>query len=660
MKVTGSQILFSVKLFVAAMLAFWVAVKIGLPQPYWAMVTCCVCMNPTSGGIRSKAVFRFAATFSAGIVSLVMASMFGSVPIVMVVVAGLLASAGFGISFLDRTPRSYGFQLFAITLMLVAVAGIDHPETMFDTVVARVSEISLGIVSTTLVDAFIAPGSLDGIMRANIRRWLPSMQAWAKDVLDGRETDARLAHDRLKTLADVTSLSQMVAVLRYDPMVAPGDLRMVLAVQQRLLRMVPFLSAIHGRIASLGPAERDALRPCLETASASLEAGSVAPPELAPALRALPTEAGPERHWQRLVHDALADDVDEVLDIWHDVRQIEATLAGKAELDAGLAHELRHVRPFRLASDVDHAIRMAAGILVAYALLCVMWGATGWHQGANAILIGTVSLGFFGGGDEPGKAIAMFGRFVVMSLALAAGLCYGLLPLASNFVTFGLAMALFMLPLGMWAAVNPMATLLLAFGLSNINLQGRYTPLDFAAFIESGLGALFGIFVSFLGAGLFRTWGSRHQIQRFLRLETREIARVSRQADHRSKDVYVNRALDRLAAMSVRLAATGQIELSSGLFDRLRAGLNMADVRAASGALDAETRQATEQVLDKLRQEFDAPEFSPGLLALIDKALDTLWARTHGEGRLPDKALHALAGLRIALFGSAPAWVPAS
>src|SRR3546814_20396321 len=116
-----------------------------------------------------------------------------------------------GVSFRDRTPRAYGFQLFAVTLMLVAVAGVDHPETMFDTVVARVTEISLGVLATTFVDSVIAPRSLGGLMRSNLRCWLPDMERWANDVLDGRETGAQEEHDRLKILSDVTALSQMVA-----------------------------------------------------------------------------------------------------------------------------------------------------------------------------------------------------------------------------------------------------------------------------------------------------------------------------------------------------------------------------------------------------------------------------------------------------------------
>src|SRR3546814_17895578 len=83
---------------------------------------------------------------------------------------------------------------------------------------------------------------------------------------------------------------------------------------------------------------------------------------------------------------------------------------------------------FPRASDVDHAARSAAGIFVAYILLYGLWLATGWHQGPNAGLMGTVAVAFFGGGDEPGKAKAAFGRCGVRSLFLAPIFPYGLLP----------------------------------------------------------------------------------------------------------------------------------------------------------------------------------------------------------------------------------------
>jgi uncharacterized membrane protein YccC len=659
-KVTAGQLIFSAKLFGAGMLAFAVAVRIGLPQPYWALVTCCVCMNPTTGAIRSKAVYRFTGTVCAGLITLTMVALFASTPLLLIIVAGFVATLAFGASFLDRTPRSYGFQLFAITLMLVAVAGVDHPEAAFDMVVARVSEIGLGIVTTTLVDSFIVPRSLAGTLRSSLQRWLPGMERWANDVFDGHERDAKEEHDRLKILTDISSLSQLTALLRYDPTVARGELRQALAIQQRLLRMVPLLSAIADRIIGLGAAERDALVPCLAQARTCLAAGSPPADGLADRVRHIPVGTGAERPWDQLVHDALAVMLVEVLTLWNEVQRIDTALTGKGILDRDLASSVRDTAAAPLPADFDHALRMAAGIGVAYALLCGLWLATGWHQGPNAVLIGSVALSFFGGGDEPGKAIAMFGRFAALALTLAAILCYGLLPLASDFPTFAMAMGLFMLPLGVWAAVNPMATLVLAFGLSNINLQGTYAPMDFGAFLETSFASLLGIFVAFLGAGLFRTWGAGHQIQRFLRMEAREIARLSRSATQRLREVYIQRALDRISVMTARLAATGQVERSAGLLARLWVGVNVADLRILGKALDPEARRATEQVLDGFRREFDRPQPSSRLLSLIDGALDQLWsAGREAPDAQTDRAMHSLAGLRIALFGRAPGWIPA-
>ncbi|EXS70308.1 hypothetical protein BF95_26105 [Sphingobium sp. Ant17] len=170
----------------------------------------------------------------------------------------------------------------------------------------------------------------------------------------------------------------------------------------------------------------------------------------------------------------------------------------------------------------------------------------------------------------------MFARFALLATLLAGILCYGLLPLAADFATFAMMMGLFMLPLGVWAAVNPMATLILAFGLSNINLQGHYSPPDFGTFVEASVASMLGIFTAILGAGLFRTWGVQHQLQRVLRIEAREIARLSRSPSRRLRDSYVQRALDRISVVTARLAAAGQVERSAGLLIRLRVGANVA------------------------------------------------------------------------------------
>src|SRR3546814_3015572 len=65
--------------------------------------------------------------------------------------------------------------------------------------------------------------------------------------------------------------------------------------------------------------------------------------------------------------------------------------------------------------------------------LTALWYLTGWQQAPGALLIGSVSIAFFGGADEAGAAIAQFARFAAIAAVAAALLCYVLLPLAGDY-----------------------------------------------------------------------------------------------------------------------------------------------------------------------------------------------------------------------------------
>src|ERR1700734_871105 len=54
--------LFSLKTFIAAMLALYVAFYFELPRPYWAMASVYIVSNPFVGATRSKALYRVLGT----------------------------------------------------------------------------------------------------------------------------------------------------------------------------------------------------------------------------------------------------------------------------------------------------------------------------------------------------------------------------------------------------------------------------------------------------------------------------------------------------------------------------------------------------------------------------------------------------------------------
>ncbi|BAV65314.1 FUSC family protein [Sphingobium cloacae] len=646
--------LFAVKLFLAGMIAFAIAVHIGLPQPYWALVTCCVVMNPITGAIRSKAIYRFMGTLGAGVVSLILAAVFVNTPLLLVGVMGLAATATLAVSLIDRTPRSYGFLLFGVTMMLVAVPEIDKPGNMFGTAVARITEIGLGIICCTMIDSLIMPRSLGPQMRERLHAWLPDVQRWFEEALQGREADPEATADRLRMIGDVTALSVLAGQLRYDPMVPRRERRLAFAIQQRMLRLIPLISGIEARISGGDAAQREALSQSFAEAAGLVRDGEAPPGDFTARMNA--ADDGAPGSWRRLVQRDLAVLIADALALWAEIRNLDAALAAGTPLPPALEASARRVRAFPLRPDYPIVWRVSAAILLTYGSLAALWYLTGWQQAPGALLIGSVALAFFGGADEAGAAVAQFARFAAIATGAATVLCYILLPLASDYGSFLIVMALFMMPIAAWSVSNPLALLLLAFALSTINLQGEYQPLEFGTFLEASFASLLGIYVGFFWLHMARRMGASHAVERFTKMARADVRALTRKATARDRDLYVARALDRIGALTARLQAAGEPDESVRLLRRLRAGANIADLRHAADGLTGETRQAVDHLLETVRADIGRGAPSARLLAHIDGALSMALRSAAGDD---NPLVRGLIGLRLALFRQSPPWSPA-
>tara|TARA_R110002111_G_scaffold17092_15_gene43205 strand:+ start:124 stop:2100 length:1977 start_codon:yes stop_codon:yes gene_type:complete len=648
------QWLFAFKLYLAAMMAFTISAHIGLPETYWTIVTCCVVMNPMSGAVRSKAVYRFTGTFCGGLVSLILVSFFANTPILMIAFIGLIGAVAFGCSLLDRTPRSYGFQLFGLTLMIVAIPYIEHPATLFDIAIFRICEIGLGIICCTMVDSIIAPRSLKPGVQFKLQGWLADMEKWIDDAFEGHITDDEAVHDRLKALSDISSLSALAAQLRYDPLVTRRESQLIFSIQLRLLRLVPLLSAISSRIADAEPDIRNKLTASLKTAAAHAKNGEPADEALLTQITQTAHSMDSMSEWRHLVQENMAELLKAILHNWSEIRQCQQSLEQDSPLPPILEKEVSNTRSFKLYPDTYIAKKIFIGSLISYSLLCVLWYATGWHHAPAAVLMGVAALAFFGGSDEGGRAITLFGRFTIIALFAASILSYGLLPLANDYPMFLIIMAIFILPIGAWATKNPMAILLLAMAFSSINFQSSYQPYDFGVFLEICIANLLGIFIAFCSLGLVRTLGAKHTMERLIHEGREEVLNLTYRATPRDRDAFLNRSLDKIGSLASRLEQTGQINTSSRVLSRLRAAASIAELRHTSAYLNEETRRVLEDLFTTIRQDINHKEPSDKLLAKIDNALSTAWKHELKSAKHP--LLRGLIGLRLALFEYAPAW----
>ena len=69
---TVQQVVFSLKTFAAAMLAYYIALRFDLPRPFWAVVTVYVVAHPLTGVTSSKAHYRLIGTIIGGIATVVL------------------------------------------------------------------------------------------------------------------------------------------------------------------------------------------------------------------------------------------------------------------------------------------------------------------------------------------------------------------------------------------------------------------------------------------------------------------------------------------------------------------------------------------------------------------------------------------------------------
>ena len=114
------------------------------------------------------------------------------------------------IALLDRTPRSYLFMLAGYTAVLIGFPAVTTPDAICDIALARVEEIGLGIICTTVVGTVVFPCELGPLLSDRILAWVGNASTWTKELLTGAEDIATTAaHIRLAADAVELQVAQL-------------------------------------------------------------------------------------------------------------------------------------------------------------------------------------------------------------------------------------------------------------------------------------------------------------------------------------------------------------------------------------------------------------------------------------------------------------------
>lgn len=671
------ETIFSLKSYLSAIMALYLAYSIGLPRPFWAMTTAYVVAQPWSGAVRSKALYRLVGTFVGSAATVYMVPRLSNSPVVMTAAMVTWVGACLYMSVLDRTPRSYLFMLAGYTAAMIGFPSVTDPSMVFDTALARVEEISLGIVCATLVHSLVLPRGLAPALTLQLDKAVRDARNWMHDTLSGQNAEQR-DRDRRVLANDITQLRLLSTHVPFDTSNLRWTSGAVRAMQDQISALTPAVSAVEDRLRALQANDQPLPEPVsalLHDISEWINAGAQASHETAVQLRAAVSRLTPaiDSHstWRDALLASLMTRLRELIDTYDEClalrREIRAGLQG-----APLRAPLRAARPARdpnAALHRDHGMALLSALAagVAISVCCAFWIGTAWSNGATAAMMAAIFSCFFASQDNPVPGIMQFLTYTVYSIPLSALYLLGIMPAIHSFEMLALSMLPTAFVLGVFIA-RPASTgkgMAMLFGfLGTMALQDTNTA-DIVSFIDTQVAQCMGVATAAIIAAIFRTVSADWSARRIQAANWKELATLASSPRAPSRHTYAARMLDRIGLLQPRLALAKRPDdlVAADALKDLRVGRDITELQRARRHLPM-AEPTILPVLNSLAQFFRARsswrigEKTPEFLAQIDRALSSVAATPQGLAAR-DRAVVALVGIRRAFFPDAPDYQPA-
>lgn len=671
---TKGEMLYSLKCFIAAVLALYIASRLALPRPFWAMMTAYIVASPMAGAVRSKAVYRVGGTFLGCAMTLFMVPHLINSPELLSLALACWVGLCLYISLLDRTPRSYVFMLAGYTAALIAFPSVTDPLRLFDTALARVEEICIGILCASLVHTVILPQSMGKILLARIDKMRTDVQHWINDLIVSPESQ-QTSSDRRTLAADITELRVMSTHLPFDTSNLRWVSNSMSALEDKLTMIIPVLSSIENRLQtlrSIGQAELAArygavLQEIADWIDDAHPLDSTTVAAVRNKIDAITPAVKAGSSWPDVLALNLATQLQVLIDNIEVARQLRDNI-GRVSRGEKPSLVIKQNPLPSSALHRDHGIAFRSGFAAAIAILvcCAAWIFTGWSSGAAAPMMAAVFCCLFATQDNPVAGIRTYVKFMYISIPISAFYLLVALPAVDSFTMMVVVIAPVFLIIGCYAGRPATALPVLAMYLGvlgTLSLQDTNT-FNFISFVDSNLAQISGITAAAFFTRLLRTFSARWTASRLLHAGWRELAALATARNIPPITEMTARMLDRIALLTPRLAMSGLPHDNSArdALRDLRIGLRIVQLRHIAATWNA-SNIGLPVLMTQLAAHFNRQEASHAysvaadqqiLTEAIDQALAAACVAKHPA------AVSTLVSLRQDLLPDAPAYMPPS
>ena len=665
--VRHAALAFALRTFSAAMLAFSIALLLDMPRPYWAMASVYITSNLLTGATHSKAVYRILGTLAGAAGTIVLVPNLVDAPELFSLAIALWVGICLYLSLIDGTPRGYAFMLAGYTVAFLAFPVVSTPQATFDIVVARVQEITLGIICASVVAMLVLPRSVASVFAAQADAWLAGVRRLGVDVLTDRGSNQERDNERLRLAAAASEIDELGRHLDYEAASA-NIVRSLQVLRQHMLSLLPLLGSIEDRKHALNPQEEASVRIAgISTRTARwLEAGGHDERE-ADALRAALDEVRPaldaNAGWTDITVAGLVVRLRNLVDVMQDCRLLCEAIAGNPNPDS-IRLAFTPDAPTAAVMHRDHGPALLTAASVALSVLaCSGFAiATGWVDGVSAPLFAAVLGSLLAGVDDPLPTFRNLYGLLLVVIAVSGIYLFAVLPrvttlevliaaLMPTFVLFG------------WMAARPatarVGSMLAILTSVQLALDSSYVA-NFPSYANASVALMLGVALTGVVCGIVRLLGAGWIASRLIRSNWTTLAAVAERTSHWDRVAIAGLMQHRLALLAARVAVVpAEARSDAANLRQLRAALGVIDVRRASVGLSRRTRAVIDAFLAHLARVCRSQSVSrlpDQLVGQLDSTIAFTLQELPGEAR--DQALIGLAGVRAGLFPDSAAYQP--
>ncbi len=684
---TRDEFIFSFKCFVAAMMALYLAFRIGLPRPFWAPLTAYVISQPIAGAVRSKALYRVTGTVIGTLAIVILIPTFVNYTGVFALVMGGWFGFCLFMSLKDRTPRSYVFLLGGYTVGFVVMPMLADMSTfsissLFDVVIARAEEIILGVLCSTIVHSLFLPKGIGDVILQRLDQILNDSQQWVKNILTNKPDEKNGQFDLNKLALVITELRIMSTHLPYDTSNVRWTTNIVRAIQDRFSVLVPILSAVEDRLQVLYGSNSGKLpeewQELLDDIAIWIVRGAENNvPENAIHLRRridrlMPTING-ESHWEDMLLANLASElyrlVDAVENCFDLRRKVNIGLKGEMP-----PTEMRETKVSTMTLYVDRRLALSSALATAMSMIvsCLFWAASGWSTGFAAPMMAGMYCMFFSTFDNPVPILKTQFYCTLLSSPVSGLYLLWLLPSAHSFEMLMLLLAPFLIWFGTYLAKPATALKVIPFMFTVLATLTMFDmgSANMTSYINSQISQAIGVGSAALFMAIFRTASVDSLIRRLVNSIWNDISKLGQAVNAPPVVAVTVKMVDGISLLAPRLALatkTGGTEnpgfiAATNILSDLRIGLNMVRLLRTETKLERHN-MTVRPVLERLANYYrhgKKPE-DTAAETLLEEIDQTLYRIANAGFRLQqNQAIAALAGIRRDLFPDALPYSPSA